>query len=57
MKNKNAEGRLSLHLFVKFIANGKEVIVPKDVTVKIFDADNYRAGKEVTIRYLESNPE
>lgn len=56
-KNQSAEGRLSLHLSVKFMANGKEINAPKDIIVKIFDAEAYRAGREITIRYRESNPE
>lgn len=46
-----------MHLSAKFIANGNEVIVPENITVKFFDADNYWAGKELTICYRESNPE
>ncbi|TDT52407.1 hypothetical protein DFO53_3572 [Enterobacter sp. AG5470] len=29
----------------------------KDVIVKIFNADAYRVGKKVTIRYSANNPE
>lgn len=56
-KKQNAEGRLSLHLSVQFMANGKEINTQKDIIVKNFDAETYRAGKEITIRYRESNPE
>lgn len=56
-KNQNVEGYLSLRLTIWFMANGKEINAEKDIVVKISNADAYRAGKRVTIRYSASNPE
>ena len=56
-KNQNVEGCLSLHLTIQFMANGMEINTKKDIIVKILNADAYRAGKRVTIRYSAYNPE
>ena len=55
-RNQNAEGRLSLNLTVEFIAGSEKVVAEKDVVVKIFDADAFKPGQRVTIRYKHDVP-
>ncbi|ORJ48289.1 hypothetical protein PUATCC27989T_02076 [Phytobacter ursingii] len=55
-RNQNAEGRLSLNLTVEFIAGSEKVVTEKDVIVKIFDADAFKPGQRVTIRYKHEAP-
>lgn len=54
--NQKVEGVLVLHLQVEFEAAGMRIATGKDVIVKIFDADNYKAGREITIRYMTDDP-
>lgn len=46
-----------MQLTLEFNAEGEKVATRTDVIVKIFDADAYKVGKEVSIRYRQSNPE
>ena len=55
-RNQNVEGRLSLNLTVEFIAGTKRVVTSKDVVVKIFDANEFKPGQRVTIRYKNDAP-
>ncbi|MDZ7320158.1 hypothetical protein N4G41_00730 [Kosakonia sacchari] len=55
-RNQNAEGRLSLNLTVEFNAGTEKVVTRKDVVVKIFDADEFKPGQRVTIRYKNDDP-
>lgn len=55
-RNQNAEGRLSLNLIVEFNAGLEKVVAEKDVVVKIFDADAFKPGQRVTIRYKNDAP-
>ena len=54
--NQKVEGVLVLHLQVEFEAAGMRIATGKDVIVKIFDVDNYKAGREITIRYMTDDP-
>ncbi|MCU5771710.1 hypothetical protein N5923_08955 [Erwiniaceae bacterium BAC15a-03b] len=56
-KNKNAEGLLSLQLIVEFNVGNEKTITQKDILVKIFHADDFKIGKNITIRYKENKPE
>lgn len=55
-RNQNAEGRLSLNLTVEFTAGTERVVTCKDVVVKIFDADEFKPGQRITIRYKNDAP-
>ncbi|WP_039054782.1 DUF3592 domain-containing protein [Enterobacter sp. Bisph1] len=55
-RNQNAEGRLSLNLTVEFTVDMEKVVTQKDVIVKIFEADAFKPGQYVTIRYKNDSP-
>lgn len=55
-QNQNAEGRLFLNLTVEFIAGSEKVVTEKTVVVKIFDAEAFKPGQRVTIRYKHEAP-
>lgn len=55
-QNQNAEGRLSLNLTIEFTAGTEKVVTRKDVVIKIFDADEFKPGQRVTIRYKNDDP-
>lgn len=54
--NQSVEGVLVLHLKVEFDAEGRTINTGKDIVVKTFNADNYKAGHEITIRYIKDDP-
>ncbi|MBW1215247.1 hypothetical protein QNH99_06525 [Pantoea allii] len=55
-RNQNAEGRLSINLTVEFTAGTEKILTQKDVVVKIFNADEFKPGRQVTIRYRNDSP-
>jgi len=55
-QNQNVEGRLSLHLTVEFTDGTEKVIAQKDVLIKIFNADEFKPGQRVTVRYKKDAP-
>lgn len=50
------EGGLILNLKLEFTVDGEKITARKDVIVRVFNADEFRAGREVAIRYRENQP-
>lgn len=55
-KNQNVEGTLHLNLSLEFVANGQKIVTRREIFVRIFHADEFKAGNKTTIRYLENEP-
>jgi len=54
--NQKVEGVLVLHVKVEFDAECKRIATGKDIIVNTFNADSYKRGHEITIRYMRDDP-
>lgn len=50
------EGGLILRLQLEFIAGGVKTVTQKEIIVRTFNADEFKSGKTIMIRYMENEP-
>ncbi|TNL04822.1 hypothetical protein CYD30_23215 [Kosakonia cowanii] len=52
----STEGGLILRLQLEFTAGGVKTATQKEIIVRAFNADEFKAGKTIAIRYMENEP-
>lgn len=52
----HTEGGLIVKLTLEFVAGSEKVIAQKEIIVRVFNVDEFKAGREITLRYREERP-
>ncbi|MGY5958860.1 DUF3592 domain-containing protein [Kosakonia sp. BK9b] len=53
---RTTEGGIFLQLTLEFTAGTRPIATQREIIVKVFDADKYRRGNTVVIRYRDADP-